>query len=178
MKAKLQMLVLPVLVMIFCLPAASPAQITFVKTAERSGGSAGQQTPRKQEGLSPEKKKSLSKFGPEDAFPGAREEDEKQTETKRSTTRKPSASPTPTPAIVSSTPQISTSMPVVISTPPTPQTKTNPAMAAATKPDEPQSPSGRSWGIPVTLSTAALLVFGALIYVVGMLRKKLYEGDR
>jgi hypothetical protein len=65
---------------------ASATQITFVQSAQSRA-----QTPP-QQGLPPEKKKSLSKYGPEDVFPGANEQEEN-----RARNQQPKAYSTPTP---------------------------------------------------------------------------------
>lgn len=163
--------------------AAAP-QITFVQTPQRT--QPAQPGPQRQQGLSPEKKKSLSKYGPEDVFPGAQEQDEtgrpkqaaQRTQTQRTSPRnnqpKPSASParippaTPTPVSVTATPE--SSPPQVAAT----------QLANALAKNQQSLPATRekssSVFVPIVLSAATLLVFGALIYVLGMLRKRLREG--
>lgn len=183
MKAKLPNLILLVILLAIGLSATARTQITFTRMPVRSSAANEQQGQQPQKGLPPEKKKSLSKYGPEDAFPGAREQENEPNESKRAASRQQSSPanprPSPTPVSVSTTSLIATPTPVAEAT--ISLTTSNPVAPAATPKDVIPSSSGGSWSsgiIPVTLSTAALLVFGALIYVVGMLRKKLFEGDK
>ncbi len=183
MKAKLLNLILLAISLAVFLPVIAHAQIAFTRMPARSGASDQQQEKQPQRGLPPEKKKSLSNYGPEDAFPGAREQEEQQTGSKRAASRQQSSTanpqPTATPASASTTSLIAAPTPVDAAAP-TPAVSDT--VAATTPKDVTPSSSGESrtsgMMIPVTLSTAALLVFGALIYVVGMLRKKLNEGDK
>lgn len=156
--------------------ATALGQITFVKTSQAPATPANRQT--QQGGLSPEKKKSLSKYGPEDAFPGASEQENQQRQTNRTnprrsgatasptTTPAPAATASPTPTPIVTTPSPDTSIP-------TPATMTNNAASASTTSSAPKS-SG-SGLVLLTLATASLLVFGALVYVVRLLRNKLKE---
>ncbi|MBL8192132.1 MAG: hypothetical protein JNK38_29245, partial [Acidobacteria bacterium] len=82
----------------FWMSETALGQITFVKAPQGSATPANRQT--QQGGLTPEKKKSLSKYGPEDAFPGANEQENRQRQTNRTNPRRsdPTASPTSTPA--------------------------------------------------------------------------------
>ncbi len=155
------------------LSATVLGQITFVTAPQGSATPANRQT--QQGGLSPEKKKSLSKYGPEDAFPGASEQENQQRQTTRTSPRRtattsPTSTPastataTPTPATVAVTSSPSASIPTSATTNNTAASTTSSA----------QNSTGYNL-VPVTLATAALLVFGALIYVVGSLRKKLKE---
>lgn len=155
--------------------ATTLGQITFVKTSQAPASPANRQT--QQGGLSPEKKKSLSKYGPEDAFPGASEQENQQRQTTRTSPRRttatasptstpaPTATATPTPATVAVTSSPSASIPT--------SATTNNAAPASTTSTAPNSTGSNL--VPITLATAALLVFGALVYVVGSLRKKLRE---
>ena len=155
-------------------------QITFVETPPRQR-TQGQQT-QKQPGLSPEKKKSLATYGPEDAFPGAREEGSNQGRSSRSASRPtapktqptPTMTPAPSPALTPST------IAAVTPTPITSKTNSMATGAAATGSNgpgqinnSPTSKSGASFVVPAALSLATVLVFGALVYVVGILRKRL-----
>lgn len=159
-------------------------QISFVpspppRNPNQQGQQQGQQGQQPQRGLSPEKKKSLSKYGPEDVFPGAREQDENNKTSNRQPTRRstpaaqpptaasPSPTPSPSPAAVKAAPTIALPTPAA--------TQLASAMAMQQSP-APASASSPSRLVPVALSVASLLVFCALIYVLGMLRKKLREG--
>ncbi len=157
------------------LSVSAIGQITFVKTPETTANTR-QPQPAQQGGLSQEKKKSLSKYGPEDAFPGASEQESGQRQTNRTNTRRPSAIPsptsTPTPSPTATpTPERIVATPSPVTSPAVPATNTINTSSNSTTPPSPQS-SG-STAVPIFLGTAALLVFGALVYVVGSLRKKL-----
>ncbi|MBS1792015.1 MAG: hypothetical protein JST85_30190 [Acidobacteria bacterium] len=157
------------------------AQITFVETPVRQR--QGQQGQPGQSGLSPEKKRSLSKYGPEDAFPGAREQENSGKRTTRAATRNGAANVRPSPTITPAAKPSGTPSTIAAVTPtPASQFPLPSATAAAlasssgnslqlnkTQPEK----TGVSYLVPATLSLATLLVFGALIYVVGILRKKL-----
>lgn len=156
--------------------------------AQGQQGQGQQQGQPKQQGLPPEKKKSLSKYGPEDVFPGAREQDDSQRPPRRSSrqsataSRKPTPAPPaaniPTPILAVASPTPPPSIPAA-ATPVTSPGATGATGATATsnRPAQPpaNNPSSSSF-VPIALGSASLLVFGALIYVVGVLRKKLREG--
>lgn len=175
MKTILTARILMMVIAGFWMSATALGQITFIKAPQGSATPANRQP--QQGGLTPEKKKSLSKYGPEDAFPGASEQENRQRQTNRTNPRRsdlpasppstpaPTATTTPTPAPIAATSSPGTSVP-------TPATITNNPAASATS--SAQNSTGYNL-VPVTLATAALLVFGALIYVVGSLRKKLKE---
>lgn len=179
MKTKSSVLVLSAILALLCLfqngnlAQSAVAQITFVQTP-------AQQRTQGQSGLSPEKKRSLSKYGPEDAFPGAREQEGNQKQPNRAAQRKfspaPETSPTTKPA---PSPAITPSVVTAAATSPTPALRTSdPGSKAISSTEIGKSQSGNpraSVLVPVTLSAATLLVFGAFIYVVGMLRKKLKQ---
>jgi hypothetical protein len=179
MKTKSSVLVLSAILALLCLfqngnlAQSAVAQITFVQTP-------AQQRTQGQSGLSPEKKRSLSKYGPEDAFPGAREQEGNQKQPNRAAQRKfspaPETSPTTKPA---PSPAITPSVVTAAATSPTPALRTSdPGAKAISSTEIGKSQSGNpraSVLVPVTLSAATLLVFGAFIYVVGMLRKKLKQ---
>lgn len=153
-------------------------QITFVETPTRQR--QGQQGQPGQSGLSPEKKRSLSKYGPEDAFPGAREQENSSKQTTRATTKNKAANLQPSPTITPAAKPVSTPSTIVAVTPtPVPLPAATAASLASSSANSLQpiktqpEKTGVSYLVPATLSLATLLVFGALIYVVGMLRKKL-----
>lgn len=171
MKAILSSRILPAIFAGFCLSATAIGQITFVKAPEGTAQTPNRQT--QQGGLSPEKKKSLSKYDPGDAFPGASEQENRQRQTNRTNQRRtgatasPTISPTPSPTPAS----IAVASPTISSTPATTE-KLNDAASTSTTPP-PDNTSGSGLLAPISLATAALLVFGALVYVVGSLRKKI-----
>lgn len=170
MNAKLTKQILTLTLLNCCISLAAFAQITFVKTP------ASNARQKQDQGLTPDKKKSLSNYGPEDAFPGAREQEERQSRSKRSAPRQSSSPATPQPSTPPPAPEL-TPVATPIAASPTPAIGDQSAMA---KTVGVQTAPDKSWGatlVPITLSTAALLVFGALIYVVRMLRKKLKEGE-
>jgi hypothetical protein len=176
----LPLILFATLLAFFAQASVVAGQITFVQSPTRN--QQGQQ-----QGLPPDKKKSLSKYGPEDVFPGAREQDDNTPHSSKKNSRQPSGTtasrtaskPSPTPA----SPAIPTTTPILAVASPTPP----PSLLAAATPVAPtatgnrlaQSPANNSAPsslVPVALGAASLLVLGALIYVVGMLRKKLREG--
>ena len=155
-------------------------QITFVETPPRQR-TQGQQSQR-QPGLSPEKKKSLATYGPEDAFPGAREEGGNQGRAGRPASRQTASKTQPTPTITPAPSPVLTpsTIAAVTPTPVTPKTTSMATEAAATGSNgsgqmnkSQTSKSGASFVVPAALSLATVLVFGALVYVVGILRKRL-----
>ena len=175
MKTMLTARILMMVIAGFWSATTALGQITFVKAPQGSATPANRQT--QQGGLTPEKKKSLSKYGPEDAFPGANEQENRQRQTNRTNPRRsdPTASPTSTPASAATasptpTPIETTSSPAT--SVPTPATITNNPAASATSSTPNSSGSGL---VLLILATASLLVFGALVYVVRLLRNKLKE---
>lgn len=167
---------IPTLFLIGCwLSVAASGQITFVKPAE--GNANTRQSQQTQGGLSQEKKKSLSKYGPEDAFPGTSEQEGSgRRQPNKTNQRRPSAIPsptiTPTPAPTATpTPEQTAATPSPMASPDVPATNSINATSNSTTLSSAQT-SG-STAVPITLAAAALLVFGALVYVVGSLRKKL-----
>lgn len=130
--------------------------------------------PQRQSGLTPEKKRSLSNYGPEDVFPGEtsdrQQQDrtpQRQTQSRRSS-RSAASAPTPAPT--------ATPLPVLSSTPepdptvqlPAGQTQTGSLPAAQAPPD---------WLLPV-LGALTLLVLTALLYTVYKLYEKLRRSSR
>lgn len=170
MRNKFSVLVLSAFFVALYLSQTIVAQITFAETPIRQRPQSQGQTG----GLSQEKKKSLSKYGPEDAFPGAREQDSNSTPSKRNNSRSSqriAASPTPLPS-----PTLNPSPAAVTPTPVTPSPSPTSPVGSA-KPLNQTQPNNTESSIlvPAALLTAALLVLGALIYVLGMLRKKLKQ---
>jgi hypothetical protein len=185
MKPKLLPLILLVTLLSFFAEASIVAgQITFVQAPPRTPQGQPQSQQQGQQGLPPEKKKSLSKYGPEDVFPGAREQEDNAPQPTRKNSRQSAGAtasrsvtkPSPTP------PANAAATPIPLAVSPTPL----PLLAAATPAVVPvtsnrltQSPAKNSAPSPlgpIALAAASLLVLGALIYVLGILRKKLREG--
>lgn len=168
MKTKSSVFILSAIFSFFYFSQMAVAQITFVRTPTQQRPQGQGQSG--QPGLSPEKKKSLSKYGPEDAFPGAREQENNQRRSNRAAPRQATATPQPSP-----TPTITPSTVTVIS-PASPPPSPMATVTASIEVNKSQTgKSGSSVLVPASLSAATLLVFGALIYVVGMLRKKLKQ---
>ncbi|MGH9834837.1 MAG: hypothetical protein ACREBD_11670 [Blastocatellia bacterium] len=178
-------LVFPALVVYF-LAAASLSGLMQQASATQSAFVQGNQ-PRNQgqnqRGLSPEKKKSLSKYGPEDAFP---ETDEPEAN------RRQGARTTP-PARTSSAPKYSpgpkqsatpVAKPSLILAPAIPASPSPTTAAALRNPVQQSTPAPRSstaqpasdWTAPVLLGLA-LIVSVALIYVLIKLRERIREGS-
>ncbi|HQR35411.1 MAG TPA: hypothetical protein PLK30_21910 [Blastocatellia bacterium] len=180
MKVNSSVLVLSAIFAVANLFQMTVAQITFVESPLRQRQGQGAQG---QSGLSPEKKKSLSKYGPEDAFPGAREQDAESRRSNRPASKQAASKPQPSPTIEPAPSPASTSSTVAASSPtpasqfPTPMATAAALTASSTKAVQFNSAengkSGTSYLVPAALSLATVLVFGALIYVVGILRKKL-----
>ena len=179
MKTKsFSLILLATLLTLFAKAEAVTGQITFVQSPPRN--QQGQQ------GLSPDKKKSLSKYGPEDVFPGAREQEDKSTRPSRKSSRRSSGktasrtASTPVPSPIP--PEISTTTPIpdaASATPPLLLAAATPVVVTATGNHLAQSPAKNPTSttlVPIALGAASLLVLGALIYVTGLLRRKLREG--
>jgi hypothetical protein len=172
---------------VYVLVAASPLGLTQQASATQIAFAQGNQ-PRNQgqnqQGLPPEKKKSLSKYGPEDAFPSPDEPQDNRRQGARTTQ----------PARTSSAPKYSPG-PKQSATPvATPSTILAPAIPASPSPTAaetalrnqvqqptpaPQSSTVQNasdWRVPV-LSGLALIVFVALIYVLIKLRERIREGS-
>jgi hypothetical protein len=163
---------------------AAAMQITFVQAPANRNQ---EQTPQEnREALPPEKKKSLSQFGPEDVFPQTEEQNQSRRQgSRRGAQTAPSPSPSPTPSATpnrSASPEATTAPAVAI-----------PASAAPGPPDGATTGGGSlqqltgtrnstsadspsNWALPV-LSVLALIVSGALIYVLLKLRDKIREGS-
>jgi len=167
-------------------------QITFVQAPQ------GRNQTQNQQGLPPEKKRSLSKVGPEDVFPGANEQEENRPRQSRPQLRSQTA-PASRPASIPkqsvtlvATPSVTPAQPAVA----TPSPTMTPAQLAVATPSPAifvaaldnqghQSPLvqqsifarvGSKLTVPV-LSALALVVSAALIYVLTKLREKLREGS-
>lgn len=130
--------------------------------------------PPRQSGLTPEKKRSLSNYGPEDVFPGETSDRQQQDRTppRQTRSRRPSRSAASVPAPTAT----ATPLPVLATTPdPGPtvqllagQTQTGSLPAAQAPPD---------WLLPV-LGALTLLVLTALLYTVYKLYEKLRRSSR
>lgn len=154
------------------------AQITFLQAPQNRNQTQDQR------GLPPEKKKSLSRYGPEDAFPGAGGQDEsrgRNSRTRQKSQRASSSKPAPTPK-QSSTPKALVAEP---SPPPTQAAKQGPTTLAASGNQIQQlAPARQSssaepapqWTVPV-LAGLALVVSIALIYVLAKLIGKIREDN-
>jgi len=143
-------------------------QITFVQVQQNRDQ---QEAPQ---GLTPEKKRSLSRYGPEDVFSEQEVNDARQPRSRRKSQSAPASNPSPAPK------QSATPIATLGATP-TPQPKEitpNPTIdVAALDTQGPrvslaqQTPSARflsKWTVPV-LSGLALVVFSALIFVLNKL---------
>lgn len=160
-------------------------QITFVQAPQNRN-----QT-QTQEGLPPEKKKSLSRYGPEDVFPGATEQEEnrnRKSQPRRNPQTAPASRPAPAPkqsatpvATLSATPSVTPSAP-----PSQPDVATpSPTIIIAALDNQGRQPPlaqqatfapfSSKWTIPV-LSGLAVVVSAALIYVLTKLREKIRVG--
>lgn len=157
---------LPILLLLFAVPAGAAgaiAQVTFVQPPPAS------RSTQSQESLPPEKKKSLSGIGPDEVFRERNEEPaaERRPENRSRSTAKPTATPAPTPA-QTPTPTIGppretpTSLPMI------------PPLITSTPSPPPPPPNVNGWLLP-GLGVLSLLVFAALIFVVGRLRQLLRE---
>src|SRR5689334_10101503 len=106
MKPKLlPLILLAALLSFFAEASIAVGQITFVQAPPRNPQTQPQSQQQGQQGLPPEKKKSLSKYGPEDVFPGAREQEDNAPQPTRKNSRQSSGTaasrsvtrPSPTP---------------------------------------------------------------------------------
>jgi hypothetical protein len=131
-------------------------QITFVQPPAQSPAQSRQNRtqPQTQEGLSPEKKKSLSKYGPEDIFPAAKEQEKERgrnsqpvqkaqspsaPKSESGSKRSPEKSVTaPSPITQPSTTPIPTPTPIIATSQPT---MTTPGSTAARQTAAPPSPT-------------------------------------
>lgn len=130
--------------------------------------------PQRQSGLTPEKKRSLSNYGPEDVFPGETSDRQQQDRTPRRQpqSRRPSRSAAATPA------PTATPLPVLSSTPEPDPTLQLPATAGQTRTGSlPAAQAPPEWLLPV-LGALTLLVLTALLYTVYKLYEKLRRSSR
>jgi len=176
---------LALIVVAFAGATGSPVSATMTAFAQS-------QQPRNQaqsqEGLPPDKKKTLSGFGPEDVF-GVPEEDPRSRQPGRQKSK-----PQPTPAVQSPPPQRqpATSAAAPSAQPPTSPVQSSspvpsPTVAAAPLENGIQSPSlsqGDSsdnifpkWVAPIGLIAMALIVSAALIFTLTKLVEKIREGS-
>jgi len=158
------------------------AQITFVQTPQNRNQPQSQN--QNQRGLPPEQKKSLSRYGPEDVFPSANEQEEsrrRNTGSRQRSQRASASRPSPAPR-QSPTPATATSPAAAQPA----AAKPSPTMVAALgnqlqqAPPAQQSASANAasqWAVPV-LSGLALIVTIALIYVLTKLVGKIREDSR
>ncbi len=153
-------------------------QITFVQAPQ----SRGQTQP--QQGLPPDKKKSLSKYGPEDVFPEQEESRGRDSRRGGQPTPTPRSSPSPSPSLKPSvTPSATPSATSSQSKTPIPSPTVLTASFDNQSPQQPldqQSSSDKSvsnskWVLAVLIALA-LVVSVALIYVIGKLKETLREG--
>lgn len=141
-----------------------------------SGAGAFQQQspsrPQRQSGLTPEKKRSLSNYGPEDVFPGETSDRQQQDRARPSRTRRPTRSATsvPTPA------PTATPLPVLSATPEPGPTVQLPAAAGQTQAGG-LSQAPPDWLLPI-LGALTLLVLTAFLYTVYKLYEKLRRSSR
>jgi hypothetical protein len=164
---------------------ASPTRIAFVQSQQPRN-----QTQTPEGGLPPEKKKSISKFGPEDFFGAQGGEDSRRN---GAGARQPrNTRPTPTPASAPPPRQPATSAKAPVTQPSV--TPSQPSMAtpsptinaaAALDTGAPQSPLSQGnpsdkiaskWAAPILIGLA-LFVSGALIWTLTKLFEKIREGS-
>lgn len=175
-----------------------PALVVYVLAVTLLSGAAQQATateiafvqgnqPRQgqnQRGLSPEKKKSLSKLGPEDAFPGADEPEDNRRPAARTTapartTSAPKYSPSPKrSATPVATPSLTLAPAISAGLSPTAAavSQRNPVQQSTPAPLSSTAQPASDWTVSV-LSGLALIVSVALIYVLIKLREKIREGS-
>ncbi|MGE0126955.1 MAG: hypothetical protein AB7U82_02530 [Blastocatellales bacterium] len=158
------------------------AQITFVQTPQNRNQTQNQR------GLPPEKKKSLSRYGPEDVFPGVNQQEEsrgrnsgQRQRSRRASTSRPASAPrqSPTPAATPVlTPSSASSQPATAKPSPTLMAVLgNQFQQAAPARQSSSTQSASPWTVPV-LSGLALIVSIALIYVLTRLIEKIREDSR
>ncbi len=146
-------------------------------------GSPNRNQGQNQQGLPPEKKKSLSNYGPEDAFPGETDQEQRKGKRGRSAARpSPTAAPSATPRPEAS-PSIAPSMTpvkaVADATRPTPSGTA--AVVGLTQQGTPQPLTSNKEAstdlVLPGLAIVSLFVLTALIYVIFKLMEKLREGS-
>lgn len=145
---------------------AQAAQANFVAVTPTP-----QNRGQNQQRLPPEKRRSLSNYGPEDVFPGVREQDDERRSSGRSArTARAKASPTPAPTLQPS-PMLAAA--VVTPTPPAP---TLPAIANTAVQQSATGAATPTGLVTAALVIATLLVLAALLYVLSKLKQMLRAG--
>lgn len=175
------------LALIIVVFAGAPGDLAPVTRIASAQSSPPRNQTQPQEGLSPEKKKALSKIGPEDIFPPERENN-----TNPAPVRQPPRSPRPTAAFPPSAPPRlpATSVPVPSATPPQPAVEApSPTMPAAAldsggiqQPplgqEVPSIPAITRWTAPfLVLIALALIVSAALIFTLTKLWERIRESS-
>ncbi|MDX2030211.1 MAG: hypothetical protein SF339_06060 [Blastocatellia bacterium] len=161
----------PILLLLFSVPdraAGAIEQVTFVQTPPASRA-------QNQESLPPEKKKSLSGIGPDEVFRERNEDPAaaRRPETRSRPTAKPSATATPSPTPTATPTPPPTPTPAPPRETPTALPGLGPIITSTPSPPSPP-PNANVWLLP-GLGVLSLLVFAALVFVVGRLRQLLRE---
>ncbi|MCI0338215.1 MAG: hypothetical protein L0226_11600 [Acidobacteria bacterium] len=170
---------LPVIIFVCSLTASSLSKSALIQDSQNRIQAQNQQ------GLSPEKKKSLSNYGPEDVFPGETDEGEARKKSNRSATRPVSAARSSLkPGL-----QSSKTAPITAQSPaPTKvtaaMTKPTPTAIASVTAQAQQNvlesstsqQSNTRWLLS-SLAVLSLLVLTTFIYVLLKLMEKLREGS-
>jgi len=125
-----------------------------------------------QQGLSPEKKRSLSKYGPEDVFSEQEMNDPRQSESRRKPQSAPGSSPSSAPK--QSTATAATPSPQPVASEPVPTINVaaldnNQGRQPPLVQMPPPAQEVSRWTVPI-LSIMAVVVFAALLYVLNKLR--------
>lgn len=170
-------LLLSITILVYSVTAAGLSKTTPVQDPQNRIQTQNQQ------GLSPEKKKSLSNWGPEDVFPGETDEGEVRKKSDRSATRpvsrsslKPGIQSANIAPITSQSPT-PTKVTAATAKPAPTATISVPALAQH---NTLQSPTSQQFQIRWLLSSLAvlsLLVLTALVYVLLKLMEKIREGS-
>ncbi|QQS47930.1 MAG: hypothetical protein IPM66_04540 [Acidobacteriota bacterium] len=163
---KIEKLASPVLFTLLCLTAVGPVLVTVAMANPQGSQARGQ----RQSGLTPEKKRSLSNYGPEDVFPADQADRPQQQRpaarpaSRRSSRSTPSPTPQPTEApVMAATPELSPTIPAE-------------ATGAVRQPlNNAQAPP--EWLLP-TLVAITLIVLTAFLYTVYKLYEKLRASGR
>lgn len=148
----------------------------MVRAADAVHPQQSQSRGQRQSGLTPEKKRSLSNYGPEDVFPGeaADRQQQNRNATRPAQTRRPARTassspaqnPTPTATPVS-TPEAAPSLSLPVNS--------DQSGAGSISGNPSQSPP--DWLLPV-LAALTLLVLTAFLYTLYKLYEKMREGRR
>lgn len=133
---------------------------------------------QRQSGLTPEKKRSLSNYGPEDVFPGeaADRQQQDRSATRQAQNRRPARGSASSPAQTPSP----TATPIPVSTPeaaPSLSLPVNSDQSGAGSLSSNPSQSPPDWLLPV-LAALSLLVLTAFLYTLHKLYEKMREGRR